>query len=45
MENRNQKILIVDDNEKNIQVVANVLAENNYDVDYALKWARCLKFN
>ena len=36
MENRNQKILIVDDNEKNIQVVANVLAENNYDIDYAL---------
>ncbi len=36
MENNAHKILIVDDNDKNIQVLANFLIEENYDVDYAL---------
>tara|TARA_R110000787_G_scaffold71771_1_gene159763 strand:- start:14817 stop:15959 length:1143 start_codon:yes stop_codon:yes gene_type:complete len=34
--NNKYKILIVDDNDKNIQVIANLLSENNYNVDYAL---------
>ena len=31
------RILIVDDNSKNIQVLATVLAKNNYEVEYALR--------
>ncbi|OIQ27345.1 MAG: hypothetical protein BM564_12670 [Bacteroidetes bacterium MedPE-SWsnd-G2] len=30
------KILIVDDNSKNIQVLANILSDYDYDIDYAL---------
>lgn len=36
MENNEYKILVVDDNVKNIQVLANVLSEKDYDVEYAL---------
>ncbi|NJO89181.1 MAG: hybrid sensor histidine kinase/response regulator [Chloroflexia bacterium] len=32
-----ERILIVDDNSKNIQVLATVLAKNNYEVEYALR--------
>ncbi|MDF1549779.1 MAG: hybrid sensor histidine kinase/response regulator [Bacteroidales bacterium] len=31
------RILIVDDNSKNIQILATVLAKNNYEVEYALR--------
>lgn len=36
MENNEYKILVVDDNVKNVQVVANVLSEKGYDIEYAL---------
>jgi DNA-binding response OmpR family regulator len=34
--NKKGRILIVDDNPKNIQVLANILNDNNYDVEIAL---------
>ncbi|NOR86765.1 MAG: response regulator [Bacteroidales bacterium] len=37
------KILIVDDNAKNIQVLANLLAENNYNIEYALSGSGALE--
>ena len=30
------RILIVDDNPKNIQVAASVLAQNNFDIEFSL---------
>jgi CheY-like chemotaxis protein len=36
MKNNKYKILIVDDNDKNIQIIAYLLSKNNYNVDYAL---------
>ncbi len=36
MEKNEHKILVVDDNAKNIQVVANLLSEKGYDIEYAL---------
>lgn len=36
MKKNAHKILIVDDNDKNIQVLANLLSEHDYEVDYAL---------
>jgi len=36
MKNENYKILIVDDNTKNIQILANLLSENKYSIEYAL---------
>ncbi len=43
MENNAHKILIVDDNEKNIQILASLLSEKNYNVDYALNGFDALK--
>ena len=40
---KKDKILIVDDNAKNIQVLASLLAENNYDIEYALSGVAALK--
>lgn len=37
------KILIVDDNSKNIQVLANILTEYNYEIDYALNGLEATK--
>lgn len=36
MENNEYKILVVDDNVKNIEVIANLLSEKGYDIEYAL---------
>ncbi|MFK5855079.1 MAG: hybrid sensor histidine kinase/response regulator [Bacteroidota bacterium] len=36
MENNEYKILVVDDNVKNIQVLASLLTDKNYDIEYAL---------
>jgi two-component system sensor histidine kinase/response regulator len=36
MENDKYNVLVVDDNRKNVQVLANLLSEKGYDVDYAL---------
>lgn len=36
MENNKYKILVVDDNVKNIEVIANLLSEKGYDIEYAL---------
>lgn len=36
MKNNDCKILVVDDNEKNIQLLANLLSEKDYDIEYAL---------
>ena len=33
---KNNRILVVDDNDKNIQVIASLLAENHYNVEYAV---------
>ncbi len=47
----NEKILIVDDNKRNIQVLAGFLTNNNYQVEYALdgpkalEWLRDEKFD
>lgn len=43
MENNQHKILVVDDNVKNIQVLANLLSENNYNVEFALNGGDALK--
>jgi two-component system, sensor histidine kinase and response regulator len=42
MENNEYKILVVDDNAKNIQVLANSLSEKNYDIEYALSGSDAL---
>lgn len=36
MENSKYNILVVDDNVKNIQVLASLLSDKNYDIEYAL---------
>lgn len=36
MENNEYKILVVDDNPRNIQVLASLLSDKSYDVEYAL---------
>jgi formate hydrogenlyase transcriptional activator len=36
MKNNKHTILIIDDNNSNIQVLANLLSDNHYNVDYAL---------
>jgi two-component system sensor histidine kinase/response regulator len=33
---KNNRILVVDDNDKNIQVIASLLTENHYNVEYAI---------
>lgn len=40
----NEKILIVDDNKRNIQVLAGFLANNDYQVEYALDGPRALEW-
>lgn len=42
MKNNSYKILIVDDNNENIQVLANLLSQHYYDVDYALNGSDAL---
>ena len=45
------KILVVDDEPKNIRVIANLLAEDGYHIEYAvngkdaIKWANCQDFD
>lgn len=43
MENNNYKILVVDDNANNIKVLANLLSENGYDVDYAMNGSEAIQ--
>lgn len=43
MENNEYKILVVDDNEKNIQVLANSLSGKGYDIEYALSGSDALE--
>lgn len=38
-----ERILIVDDNPKNIQLLGNILSDNNYEVEYALNGEYALK--
>jgi light-regulated signal transduction histidine kinase (bacteriophytochrome) len=51
MEKLKDKILIVDDNPKNVQVLASLLMQNNYDLEYAINgqeallWIEKEKFN
>ncbi len=40
----NDRILIVDDNPKNLQILAALLAENNYSVEVALNGASAIKW-
>ncbi len=40
----NEKILIVDDNKRNIQVLAGFLTNNNYQVEYALDGQKALEW-
>ena len=40
----NEKILIVDDNKRNIQVLAGFLANNEYQVEYALDGPKALEW-
>jgi len=43
MENNHHKILIVDDNSKNVQILANLLSEKGYVIEYALNGLDALK--
>ena len=43
MNNENEKILIVDDISKNIQILGNILAQKNYSIAYAQSGAEALK--
>ncbi len=43
MENDEYKILVVDDNPQNIQVIANLLSEKDYDVEYAINGSDALQ--
>jgi two-component system sensor histidine kinase/response regulator len=51
MENSQQKLLIVDDNLKNLQVLGNILQRENYKIEFAangktaLEWVRKNKFD
>jgi len=44
MEDNNYKILVFDDNSKNIQVVASLLSENDYLIEFALSGAEALQW-
>lgn len=44
MENNAYKILVVDDNLKNIQIVANLLSENHYNIEAALSGEEALQW-
>jgi two-component system sensor histidine kinase/response regulator len=43
MDNRTEKILIVDDISKNIQILGNILAQRNYNIAYAQSGTEALK--
>jgi len=43
MENQQYRILVVDDNTKNVQLIASLLSEKGYDVDYALNGSGALE--
>ena len=42
--NENKKILIVDDNPRNVEVVANLLSGNNYDIEFAVSGEEALEW-
>lgn len=43
MKNNEYKVLVVDDNSKNVQLLASLLSEKNYDVEYALNGSDALE--
>ncbi len=42
--NQNKKILIVDDNPRNVEVVANLLSGDNYDIEFAISGMEALEW-
>jgi len=42
--NENKKILIVDDNPRNVEVVANLLSGDNYDIEFAVSGTEAIEW-